>query len=115
MSPVPKRRKPTVKGSEPPLWLVHRVLYKDTDFLAIDKPAGWSVSPGRHVGGMHLKRLLPSLQFGLEEPPRFVHRLSTELSGVLLLARHRAAAEYAKDMITQRTFWQRCYWALVCG
>eukprot|EP00443_Scrippsiella_acuminata_P072128 CAMPEP_0115525176 /NCGR_PEP_ID=MMETSP0271-20121206/81597_1 /TAXON_ID=71861 /ORGANISM="Scrippsiella trochoidea, Strain CCMP3099" /LENGTH=225 /DNA_ID=CAMNT_0002956771 /DNA_START=1 /DNA_END=675 /DNA_ORIENTATION=+ len=115
MRPAEKRRMPTEKGSEIEGWLVERVLYKDTDFLAIDKPAGWSVLPGKHVGGMHLKRLLPSLQFGLEEPPRFVHRLATELSGVMLLARHRAAASYAKDMIRQRAFWQRAYWGVACG
>eukprot|EP00931_Biecheleriopsis_adriatica_P065324 TRINITY_DN39890_c0_g1_i2.p1 TRINITY_DN39890_c0_g1~~TRINITY_DN39890_c0_g1_i2.p1 ORF type:complete len:447 (-),score=83.16 TRINITY_DN39890_c0_g1_i2:5-1345(-) len=115
MSPVPKRRETTKPGQEPPGWLVERVIYKDTDFLAIDKPVGWSVTPGKHVGGMHLQRLLPSLQFGMEEPPRFVHRLSTELTGVLLLARHRAAASYAKDMVTQRAFWQRAFWGVVCG
>ena len=31
-----------------------------------------------------------------EEPPKFVHRLSTEMTGVLLLARHKAAVAYAK-------------------
>ena len=50
-----------------------------------------------------------------QETPKFVHRLSTEMTGVLLLARHQAAAAYAKDMIAQRGFWQRDYWALVCG
>ncbi|CAK9010457.1 Uncharacterized RNA pseudouridine synthase ZMO0505 (RNA pseudouridylate synthase) (RNA-uridine isomerase) [Durusdinium trenchii] len=98
MSPVPKR-----------------VIYKDTDFIAIDKPIGWTVNPGKKVGNLHLQRLLPTLQFGMEEPPSFVHRLSTEMSGVLLLARHPAAKAYAKDMIAQRAFWQRDFWALVCG
>lgn len=118
MSPVPKRRLPSLKSSSSataPDWLLRRVVYKDTDFLAIDKPMGWTVNPGKHVGDQHLQRLLPSLQFGMEEPPKFVHRLSTEITGVLLLARHKAAAAYAKDMITQRAFWQRDFWALVCG
>ena len=112
------------------------IIYKDTDFLVLDKPSGWSVVPGKHVGGMHLLRLLPSLQFGMEdlqgrqmslgqnsksfptwpqEPPRLVHRLSTEMSGVLLLARHKAAASFAKDMVAQRSFWKRELWAVVCG
>ena len=43
------------------------IIYKDTDFLVLDKPSGWSVAPGKHVGGMHLLRLLPSLQFGMED------------------------------------------------
>ncbi|CAJ1327373.1 unnamed protein product [Effrenium voratum] len=113
MTPVPKRREPAPK--EPPGWLLRRLIYKDTDFLAIDKPIGWSVNPGKHVGGAHLQKLLPSLKFGMEEAPKFVHRLSTEISGVLLLGRHKAAVAYAKDMIAQRAFWQRELWALVCG
>jgi len=115
MRPAEPRRRPTVVGSEPPGWLLKRVLYKDTDFLAINKPSGWSVQPGKHVGGMHLQRLLPTLQFGMDEAPRFVHRLSTELSGVILLARHKAAATYAKDMIRQRAFWERSFWGVACG
>mmetsp|Transcript_123318 Transcript_123318/g.245533 ORF Transcript_123318/g.245533 Transcript_123318/m.245533 type:complete len:326 (+) Transcript_123318:71-1048(+) len=115
MRPAPKRRQRTEHGSEPADWLVSRVIYKDTDFLAIDKPAGWSVTGGKHVGGMHLQRFLPSLRFGVDDIPQFVHRLSTELSGVLLLARHRAAAAYVKDVIQQRAFWHRSFWGLACG
>lgn len=115
MRPMGKRRIPTKPGSEREGWLLDRVLYKDTDFLAIDKPAGWAVHPGKHIGGMHLQRLLPTLRFGLDEDPRFVHRLSTEIGGVILLARHKAAAVYAKDMIRQRAFWQRAFWAVCCG
>jgi len=115
MRPMSKRRVLIPRGQEPPGWLLERVLYKDTDFLVIDKPAGWSMQPGRKIGDMHLQRLLPSLQFGLEQPPKFVHRLSTELSGVLLLARHQAAAAYAKDMVRQRAFWQRSFWGVACG
>ncbi|CAE7488591.1 unnamed protein product [Symbiodinium sp. CCMP2456] len=115
MSPVPKKRLPVQQKEETPGWLLRRIIYKDTDFLVLDKPSGWSVAPGKHVGGMHLLRLLPSLQFGMEEPPRLVHRLSTEMSGVLLLARHKAAASFAKDMVAQRSFWKRELWAVVCG
>eukprot|EP00927_Polykrikos_kofoidii_P046585 TRINITY_DN40774_c0_g1_i1.p1 TRINITY_DN40774_c0_g1~~TRINITY_DN40774_c0_g1_i1.p1 ORF type:complete len:598 (-),score=56.78 TRINITY_DN40774_c0_g1_i1:46-1839(-) len=96
-------------------WLLRRVLYKDTDLLVIDKPPGWAVAPGKWVGDAHLQRLLPTLKMGLDESPKFVHRLSTELCGVLVLARHRAAAAYAKDMVRQRAFWQRSMWAVVCG
>jgi len=115
MRPAPKRRQRTERGTEPMDWLVSRVIYKDTDFLAINKPAGWSVTGGKHVGDVHLQRFLPSLRFGLDEEPQFVHRLSTELTGVLLLARHRAAAAYVKDVIQQRAFWHRSFWGLACG
>ena len=57
-----------------------RLLYKDTDFLAINKPVGWAVQPGKHVGGMHLQRLLPELQFGFDAPPVLVDLLGTYIS-----------------------------------
>ena len=40
--------------------------------------------------------MLPFDAKKLQEPPKFVHRLSTEITGILLLARHKAAAAYAK-------------------
>lgn len=42
--------------------------------------------------------MLPFDAKKLQEPPKFVHRLSTEITGILLLARHKAAAAYAKAL-----------------
>jgi 23S rRNA pseudouridine955/2504/2580 synthase len=69
-----------------------RVLYRDDDMIAIDKPAGLAVQGGtgtRH----HLDAMLDALRFGGAERPRLVHRLDRDTSGVLVLARHRAAAQ----------------------
>ena len=64
---------------------------------------------------MHLHGWLPTLQFGLDQPPKLAHRLSAELSGILILTRHKAAAEYLKDMIKKRAFWQRTWWGIASG
>lgn len=45
--------------------------------------------------------MLPFDAKKLQEPPKFVHRLSTEITGILLLARHKAAAAYAKALHLQ--------------
>ncbi|PZP62035.1 MAG: RNA pseudouridine synthase [Azospira oryzae] len=74
-------------GGGPDLW--QRVLYEDETVVAIDKPAGLAVHGGSGVslGAIEALRCRrPELRF-LE----LVHRLDKETSGVLLLAKKRAA------------------------
>ncbi len=71
--------------------LRRRVLYRDDEFIVLDKPAGLAVQGGtatrRHLDGM-----LDALKFGAAERPRLVHRLDKDTSGAIVLARNRAAA-----------------------
>ncbi len=89
------------------------VLYRDDDILAIAKPPGLAVQGGsgvsRHVDGM-----LDALRFGSDERPRLVHRLDKDTSGVLLLARHGAAARWLTAAFRHRDT-EKVYWALVAG
>ncbi len=68
------------------------VIYKDDNFIAINKPSGIATQGGtntpRHIDGM----LAALKEFPGDECPRLVHRLDRDTSGVLLLARHRKAA-----------------------
>ena len=90
-----------------------RVLYKDRDVLAIDKPAGLAVQGGsgtfRHLDGM-----LDALRFDAEERPRLVHRLDKDTSGVLLLGRSAKAAAWLAQAFREKTA-RKTYWALVAG
>lgn len=89
------------------------VLHRDDSVIAINKPSGLAVQGGSWTTH-HLDRLLDGLQFDAKERPRLVHRLDKDTSGVLLLARTRAAA--AKLSATFRTRSARkIYWALVMG
>ncbi len=89
------------------------VLYRDGDFIAINKPAGLSVQGGtnqeRHVDG-----LLEGLKFEADERPKLVHRLDRDTSGVLMLARSRKAATTMGKLLKQRDT-AKLYWALVKG
>ena len=89
------------------------VLYRDDDVIALDKPPGLAVQGGtgtrRHVDGM-----LEALRFGALEPPRLVHRLDRDTSGVLLLARSRAAAAALGKAFRGRAA-RKLYWAIVVG
>lgn len=87
------------------------VLYKDKDILVINKPAGLAVQGGSKVS-KHLDGLLPALQFEAKAIPRLVHRLDKDTSGVMLLARHVAAAAELQRGFVAKTI-RKTYLALV--
>lgn len=66
------------------------ILYEDGEALVIDKPAGLPVDPPRK-GGPSLGHHLGALRFGFQREPVAVHRLDTDTSGCLLLARNPKA------------------------
>ncbi|MEO0389077.1 MAG: RluA family pseudouridine synthase, partial [Pseudomonadota bacterium] len=93
--------------------LQEAVIYRDADILALNKPPGLAVQGGsgqsRHIDG-----LSAALRFELEQPPRLVHRLDKDTSGVLVMARTgRAAAALARGFQTRHT--KKTYWAAVAG
>jgi len=89
------------------------VLYRNAGVIAVNKPAGLAVQGGSNMRD-HLDRRLPALQFDAPEPPRLVHRLDKDTSGVLLLGRNaRAATELTRAFAGKHT--QKQYWALVVG
>ena len=88
------------------------VLWQDEHLIALNKPPGLPSQGGsgqaRHVDG------LSSALAGGGEKPRLVHRLDRDTSGVLLLARTRAAAKALADAFRQRET-RKLYWAAVAG
>ncbi|WP_316015398.1 RluA family pseudouridine synthase [Roseobacter sp. HKCCA0434] len=89
------------------------VMWKDDHLIVLNKPAGLAVQGGsgqvRHVDG-----LSEAIRFDADAPPRLVHRLDRDTSGVLVMARTgRAAAALAKAFQSRRT--RKIYWAVVPG
>jgi tRNA pseudouridine32 synthase / 23S rRNA pseudouridine746 synthase len=70
--------------------IAERLLHRDGLMLVIDKPAGLAVHKGPK-GGIVLEDLLDDLRFGLPERPALAHRLDKDMSGCLVLGRHRRA------------------------
>ena len=66
------------------------ILYEDGEALVIDKPAGLPIDRPRR-GGECLEDHLEQLKLGFQRPPSAVHRLDTDTSGCLLLARNPKA------------------------
>lgn len=89
------------------------VIWRDDHIIALNKPPGLPVQGGtrqaRHVDG-----LAEALRFGAQEPPRLVHRLDKDTSGVLLLARTREAAKGLTAAFRHRAT-RKIYWAAVAG
>jgi tRNA pseudouridine32 synthase/23S rRNA pseudouridine746 synthase len=82
------------------------ILYEDGEALVIDKPGGLPMDQPR-AGGASLEDHLDDLRLGFQRPPVPVHRLDTDTSGCLLLARNpkalkRFAAAFEARQVTKR-------------
>src|SRR5215471_15618883 len=93
--------------------LPRRVLYRDSQILVIDKPAGLPVHAGPRQG-QSIESLLDALKFGLSQPPIPAHRLDHDTSGCLILARNdRARRKLGRLFSASRI--EKVYWAVVVG
>ncbi len=66
------------------------ILFEDGEALVIDKPAGLPIERPR-AGGLSLEDRLDELKLGFQRAPVAVHRIDTDTSGCLLLARNPKA------------------------
>ncbi len=99
------------------------ILYEDRSVLAIDKPAGWMLSPvSWQSTGRNLQAALMSSMHAGDfwahsrnlKFLRFVHRLDAETSGVLLLAKSSGALSAMSALFESREM-SKSYLAAVHG
>jgi tRNA pseudouridine65 synthase len=89
------------------------ILFEDEFLVAIDKPAGMLVHPGREPEGpewIAMKRLRDQLG----RPVFPVHRLDRPTSGVLLFALDKVTAGLAQQIFERREV-TKVYHTVVCG
>jgi 23S rRNA pseudouridine1911/1915/1917 synthase len=118
--PPPPPAPPPLAADELPL----SILYEDEHLLAVDKPAGLVVHPtARRRRGTLLNALLWHLRPALCEPPSaapagarpgLVNRLDRDTSGVVLVAKSRAAHAGLARAMKQRSM-EKDYLAVVYG
>lgn len=82
------------------------ILYEDGEALVIDKPGGLPMDRPR-AGGRSLDDHLDDLRLGFQRRPQPVHRLDTDTSGCLLLARNpkalkRFSAAFEAKLVAKR-------------
>jgi 23S rRNA pseudouridine955/2504/2580 synthase len=68
-------------------------IYDDAEIVVLNKPAGLATQGGSKTLE-HLDRLLVAFSKDKGEKPKLVHRLDKDTSGVIVVAKTRAAAEY---------------------
>lgn len=108
----PREPRPAI-GAEDAAYIQSLVLYRDEELIALNKPPGLASQGGARVA-RSVDGLLEGLKFGREEKPKLVHRLDRDTSGLLLLARHPAAAAFLSKAFKDRTT-RKIYWAVVLG
>jgi 23S rRNA pseudouridine1911/1915/1917 synthase len=95
------------------------ILYEDDDILVVDKPAGLTVHPAPgHPGHTLVNAILahfPHLaDMGDSQRPGIVHRLDRDTSGVMLVAKNRAAQADLAEQFKARSV-AKVYLVLVRG
>ena len=89
------------------------ILYEDDDLYVFNKPHGLA-SQGGTGTKRHMDGLLKSLPNKKGEAPRLVHRLDRDTSGVLVVAKTKAAATHFGAVFQSRSA-RKIYWAIVAG
>ncbi len=88
-------------------------IYDDADIIVLDKPAGLATQGGSKTLE-HLDRLLKAFVKDSEDKPKLVHRLDKETSGVVIVARNRATAEFLGNAFKNREV-DKTYLAITLG
>jgi tRNA pseudouridine32 synthase/23S rRNA pseudouridine746 synthase len=88
------------------------ILFRDAQFLVIDKPAGLPVHPGRD-GGPSVEDFFPAWRQG-RNGPWLAHRLDQDTAGCLVIALKKPALLAAQALFANSGV-QKTYWAVVHG
>jgi len=89
------------------------LLYEDDKVFVFNKPSGLAVQGGSGVT-RHIDAMLEAWRNKKGEKPRLVHRIDRDTSGILVVARTRAAAQALTGSFRARET-QKIYWSLVRG
>lgn len=89
------------------------ILFEDAEALVIDKPGGLPIETPRR-GGAALGDQLDALKLGFHFAPVPVHRLDTDTSGCLLLARNAKALKRFAKAFEERSVGKR-YLGVLAG
>ncbi|MDR0484098.1 MAG: RluA family pseudouridine synthase [Alphaproteobacteria bacterium] len=81
--------------------VVDSIIYKDDNLIILNKPAGIAVQGGSGIN-FNITVAFPELRFNLANNPFIVHRIDKETSGILVLARNKATAQYMFTLFKEK-------------
>lgn len=93
------------------------IVFENETMLAFNKPPGLPSQATRAQAVFHVTKLLEDFitkRDGLKPNLHLVHRLDKETSGVILIAKNKAALNQLSDQFRDRSI-KKCYHALVYG
>ncbi|XP_072970326.1 RNA pseudouridine synthase 4, mitochondrial-like isoform X1 [Typha angustifolia] len=83
---------------------IHNIeLYRDTAIIVVNKPPGMPVQGGVGIKYSMDEIAATSLRYDQSEPPRLVHRLDRDSSGVLVLGRNQISASILHSIFREKT------------
>ncbi len=94
--------------------LIASLLYKDDEFMIINKPSGLATQGGTGIK-ISVDDVLDHMKFDYERRPRLVHRLDKETSGVLVIARKVDSAAQISELFRSKENISKKYLAIWCG
>jgi len=103
----------TLRNKQDDTVLQQMLLHEDDKVFVFNKPSGLAVQGGSGVT-RHIDAMLETWRNKKGEKPRLVHRIDRDTSGILVVARTRAAAQALTSSFRTRQT-QKIYWALVRG
>jgi len=103
----------TLRDHDDAAALRHMLLYEDDKVFVLNKPSSLAVQGGSGVT-RHIDAMLEAWRNKKGEKPRLVHRIDRDTSGILVVARTRAAAQALTGSFRARET-RKIYWALVRG
>ncbi|MCP5404677.1 MAG: RluA family pseudouridine synthase [Pseudomonadaceae bacterium] len=99
-SPAPLTSRPLVLGEEEKNKINNMVVYEDELMLVINKPAGLPAQGGNGIV-RSVDRLLAA-HYGEGNAPKLTHRIDRDTTGLLVLAKTRAAAAHITKQFADR-------------
>ncbi|GLJ15558.1 hypothetical protein SUGI_0255570 [Cryptomeria japonica] len=129
-SKSPKKDNPVQRKTfNPSTDEINNLLFQDPAIIVLNKPPGLPVQGGTGIHKSLDALAAAALKYDYMEPPRLVHRLDKECSGILVMGRTRESAKLLHTLFREKTNTtslsdnldssgrniKRRYWALVIG
>ena len=91
------------------------LLFRNADYIAVNKPVGVETFSGKEAGAA-LRKLLESMELiDGSVCPVPINSMKANVSGIQLMSVHGSAGKLARSMVKSGHFWRCKYWGIVSG